>query len=121
MGARFKLSERFKSVRHAGAGFAALVRREHNARIHLAATVAVVAAGLAVQLSAPEWAAIVLAAAVVWIAEALNTAIEILCDVVHPGVHEGVRAAKDIAAAGVLASAIAAALVGALVFLPHLL
>lgn len=116
----FKLSARLNSFRHAGTGFIALVRREHNARIHLAATIAAAAAGLALGLSAGEWTAIVLAIAMVWVAEAFNTAIEAVCDAVHPDRHPGIGAAKDIAAFGVLASAAAAALVGALVLLPRL-
>jgi diacylglycerol kinase (ATP) len=119
--APFSLAARLKSMCDACAGLAALVRHEPNARIHLAASVGVIAAGFAVRLSFGEWTAIIIAIALVWIAEALNTAFEILCDIVRPEIHPGVRVAKDIAAGAVLMSAGAAAIVGALVFLPHLL
>ena len=57
-----------------------MLRCQHNAWIHLAATLVVVGAGLLFQLSAPEWCWIILAIAIVWTAEALNTAFEFLAD-----------------------------------------
>jgi diacylglycerol kinase (ATP) len=116
----FRLSARIASVRHACAGLAAMVRHEHNCWIHLVATIGVVALGFAIGLSAGEWTAILVAIVLVWMAEALNTAFELLCDVVQPEFHPAVRAAKDVAAGAVLVSAIGAAAIGALVFLPHL-
>ena len=49
--------------------------------------------------------------------ECLNTALERLCDEVHPERADGIRNAKDAAAGAVLCAAIAAAAVGCLVFL----
>jgi len=111
---------RLASFSYAIAGLAELVRTQANARIHLAATVAVVALGLVVGLVAWEWVSIVFAITIVWMAEALNTAIEHTCDVVTRDVHPTIRAAKDIAAGAVLAAASGAAVVGAIVFLPHI-
>ena len=84
------------------------------------ATVAVVTAGLVVRLSAGEWCWVVLAIAIVWTAEALNTALEFLADVASPSFHPVVRDAKDVAAGAVLITAIAAAIIGGIVFWPHL-
>jgi diacylglycerol kinase (ATP) len=53
-------------------------------------------------------------------AEALNTALEFLCDVASPQFHPMVKHAKDVAAGAVLISAIGAVAVGLLIFLPHL-
>jgi diacylglycerol kinase (ATP) len=55
-----------------------MIRCQHNAWIQLVVTVAVVGAGLFFQLSPGEWRWIVLAIAIVWTAEALNTAFEFL-------------------------------------------
>jgi diacylglycerol kinase (ATP) len=101
-------------------GLVALVRTQANARIHLAATLGVVALGIAVRLAAWEWVSIILAITIVWMAEALNTALEFACDVVTREVHPLIKAAKDIAAGAVLAAASGATLVGAIVFLPHI-
>ena len=52
--------------------------------------------------------------------EAVNTALEHLCDVVCPGPHDGIRVAKDVAAAAVLVSAIGAAVLGLATLAPYL-
>lgn len=56
----------------------------------------------------------------VWMAEALNTAIEFLADEVSQEWRARIGQAKDVAAFGVLVSALAAATIGLLVFVPHL-
>jgi diacylglycerol kinase (ATP) len=56
----------------------------------------------------------------VWTAEALNTAIELVIDLVSPDVHPLAGRAKDVAAGAVLISACGAVVVGILVFAPHL-
>jgi len=108
-------------LRNALAGLAVLSRTQKNARIHAAATVAVVGTGALLPLSASEWLWIVLAVGLVWTGEALNTAIEFLADAAVPEWHPLVGRAKDVAAGGVLVSAATAAVIGTLVFGPHLL
>ena len=85
----------------------------------MVATAGVVAAGLFFQLSRGEWCWIVLAIAIVWTAEALNTAFEFLADAAAPNFHPVVRDAKDVAAGAVLVTAIAAIIIGGIVFWPH--
>lgn len=77
------------------------------------------ALGLALRLERMEWLALVFAMVLVWAAEALNTALELLCDVASPGFHPLVRRAKDVAASAVLICALGAVVVAALVFVPH--
>lgn len=98
-----------------------MLASQHNAWIHAAATLAVVALGLHLQIPRMEWCVLVLAIVSVWTAEALNTAFEFLCDVASPEFHPLVEKAKDVAAAAVLLSAVGAAVVGLIVFLPYLL
>ena len=120
MAERFDLAARARSFRWAARGVFALVVHEHNARIHLAATVAVAALAFALGIDATGWALLALAMACVWAAEAMNTAVEALADAVHPDEHELVARAKDVAAGGVLITAIFAAVVGLLVMGPPL-
>jgi diacylglycerol kinase (ATP) len=95
------------------------VARERNARIHLAATSLVVGAAWYLELSRLEWSLLVVAIAIVWIAEALNTAIELLGDVAAGGVpHPLVGRAKDVAAGAVLLAVIGAALIGVIILGP---
>lgn len=111
---------RIRSVRFALRGLRTMVASQHNAWIHAAATVVVVAAGLLVGLSASEWPWVVLALGAVWTAEALNTAFEFLTDVASPEFHPLAEKAKDVAAGAVLISALGAAIIGSLVFWPRI-
>ncbi len=116
---RFSIAARLKSFTYAFAGLAFMLRTQHNAWLHLLASVVVIAAGFALKVSANDWRWLIAAIALVWLAEAMNTAFEHLCDVVSPEFHPSVKRAKDIAAAAVLVCAIAAALIGAMTFAPY--
>jgi len=96
-----------------------MIRGQHNAGIHAAATIAVIVLGVFFQLSRSEWCWIVLAISIVWTAEALNTAFEFLADAASPSFSPIVRDAKDVAAGAVLITAIAAVIIGAIVFWRH--
>ena len=98
-----------------------MLRSQHNAWIHAAATGLVVAAGFSFGLGRAEWCLIVLAIVAVWTAEALNTAFEFLCDAAAPEYHPLVEKAKDVAAGAVLICAIGATAIGGLIFIPKIL
>ncbi len=115
----FTLAARARSFVYAWRGLVTLVATQHNAWIHLAATSAVIAAGVVFELARWEWAWLILSIGLVLAAEAMNSAIEALADVVSPEFNAGVGRAKDLAAAAVLILAVVAALIGALVLLPH--
>jgi len=117
----FSFASRVESFRWAFRGVRILLVSQHNARIHLLATVCACGLGFLLGISRIEWCAIAVAITVVWTAEALNTAFEFLCDVVAPEFHPLVQKAKDVAAAAVLLSAAGAAVIGLIVFLPHLM
>ena len=119
-GKPFSVIARIRSFRHALAGLWLMLSTQHNAWVHLAATLLVCGAGLALKVSATDWRWLVVAIALVWTAEALNTAFEHLCDVVSPDFRHAVQKSKDIAAGAVLLSAIAAASIGALTLWPYL-
>ena len=116
----FSLRARAQSFADAGRGIALLLANEPNARLHAIATVAAVALGLWLGLSAAEWCWIVFAIALVWVAEGLNSAVEALADAVHPERDARVGIAKDLAAGAVLVAALASAVIGALVLGPRL-
>ena len=116
----FSFTARLHSFRYALAGLRTLLLTQHNAWLHAAATAAVVATGLVLGLSRAEWCWLVLAMTLVWMAEALNTALEFLADAVTQEFHPLILQAKDVAAAAVLIAAIGALLIGLLVFGPHL-
>ena len=117
---RFSVASRLESFRCAFRGVATLLASQHNARIHLLAAVCACGLGLLIGISRIEWIAILVAIVMVWMAEALNTAFEFLCDVASPEFHPLIQKGKDVAAAAVLLSAAGAAIIGLLVFVPHL-
>lgn len=118
---RFSIAARLKSFQYAFAGFVFMMRTQHNAWLHLVATILVIGAGFALRVSADDWRWLLAAIALVWVAETVNTAFEHLCDVVSPEFHPSVKRAKDIAAAAVLVCAIASTIIGALTFAPYVL
>ena len=119
MGRPFRLKERIRSFGYAFQGIGFMIRSQPNARVHLLATVAAVGAGIYFQISRGDWIGLTLAIMAVWIAEALNTAVECLADVIHPGFHPTIGKAKDVAAGAVFLAALGAVIVGLCVFGPH--
>lgn len=109
-----------KSFCCAFSGTGILFARERNAQIHLAILCCVVAAGFFFSLTALEWMIIVIVSGLVFAAEAINTSIEILADVVSPERHPQIKLVKDIAAGAVLLTAIAATIAGLIIFLPEI-
>jgi len=87
-----------------------------NFRIHLFATLAAVVLGFGLHISTAEWQWIILAIAMVLASELLNTAIEILTDLVSPEYNPKAGHVKDVAAASVLITAIFALATGLIVF-----
>ena len=112
--------KRIDSFRFAFRGIADFVRSEANARFHLVAATAVVAAGFWFRVSPGEWLALILCIALVISLEAINTAIEHLTDLVSPNYHPLAGKAKDVAAGAVLIAAFGAVAVGLIVFLPKI-
>ncbi|MBE2282761.1 MAG: diacylglycerol kinase family protein [Prosthecobacter sp.] len=103
------------------AGLFWAVKTQRNVQVHAIASAAVVVAGIGFGITNFEWCAVILAAGLVWAAELLNTAIEVLSDRVSSAREEAIRRVKDVAAAAVLMAALAASAVGLMVFFPRLL
>ncbi|MEY4927819.1 MAG: hypothetical protein RI894_2255 [Bacteroidota bacterium] len=114
------IQARLKSFHYAFSGIAEVVRSQPNAKIHLVGLVASIVLGGVCGLSAIEWAVVALCCGSVLAAEALNTAIENVVDLVSPDYHPLAGKAKDAAAAAVLITAIAAVIVGVIIFLPKI-
>jgi diacylglycerol kinase (ATP) len=117
----FSFTGRIRSSVHALEGIVEMLKSQHNAWVHLVATVGVTTAGWLFGVTTSEWCFLILVMMAVWVAEALNTAFEFLCDVASPEFHPLVKKSKDVAAGAVLISAVGAAAVGAIIFLPYML
>lgn len=85
--------------------------RERSFRTHCAAAGVFVV--LLVLRPAPIWwAAIALVVALVLVLELINSALEGVIDLLHPGIHPEVKAIKDMAAGAVLVASFTAVVVG---------
>ena len=118
---KFSTSKRIKSFAYAFKGLVLMFREEHNSRIHLAAGVLAVLTGFLLNISMIEWVAIVLCIGWVLGMEAINSALERICDLISKEKSASIEKIKDLAAAGVLISALTALGVGMLIFLPKIL
>lgn len=114
------LKSRAKSFRYAFAGWWFVIRTQRNAWIHAIVSIAVILVSFWLQLVPRDWAVIVMAIALVWTAEFLNTALEAVVDLASPKQHYLARVGKDVGAAAVLIAAVSAALIGFLVLGPPL-
>lgn len=114
-----ELHKRLKSFAYAWKGIGSFVRKEHNAWIHCSAIIVVTTAGFLFNITRTEWLIIFLCFGIVLAAEAFNTAIERLVNLVSPGYHPIAGDVKDIAAGAVLICATTAAVIGAIIFIPY--
>lgn len=117
---KFSFRKRAKSFSYAFRGIADLFRCEHNARIHAVVGALVVAAGFFFSISPSEWTAITICIGGVFAAEAFNSAIEALADMVSKEHHPLIRRCKDTAAGAVLLFVLGAVVTGLIIFIPKL-
>lgn len=115
------IAKALRSFHFAFKGILALFRTENNAKIHL------IAGGIAVMLAflldfdRIEWCILILQIALVLAAEAFNSALEKLADLVSAEHHPMIGTLKDIAAGGVLITALASLITGMLLYLPKII
>ncbi len=117
----FSLRARGASLNYALAGIRTFFKEEHNARIHLIATIAVVVVSFVLPVSRWEIIALTLSIGFVWVAEILNTAIEKTMDLISTEKDKRIKTIKDLSAAAVLLSAFVAVGIGCLIFIPKIL
>ena len=106
----------FQSFSHAFRGIFLLLKSERNFKIHILALIIVLSAGFYFGIRNADWIAIVLTSVLVLSLEAINSAIEKVCDEISTERSESIRNIKDIAAGAVLISAIGAIVVACFIF-----
>ena len=117
---KFSLRKRSQSFGYAFAGIIRFFRTEHNAWIHLTATIGVIVLGIVLGVTAVETAFLVFAIGFVWVAELFNTCIEKIMDFISTEEHPKIKIIKDMAAGAVLLAAIAALIIGIAIFIPKI-
>lgn len=111
---------RGRSFVYAFAGLKVFFTTQAHAQFHLLASVVVISTAFVLQVSLADWRWLILLIGLVMAFEAMNTAIELLADAVHPDHHPLVGQAKDVAAAAVLMVSLVALILAVLIFLPYL-
>lgn len=115
------IHSRIKAFGYAFTGWWFVIRTQRNAWIHMVVSLAVIALSFLLHISTTGWALILLAIAMVWIAEFLNTALEAVVDLATNHEHHDLaRVGKDVGAAAVLIAAAASVLIGLLILGPPL-
>lgn len=114
-----ELKKRLKSFAYAFQGIGSFLKKEPNAWIHCTAIILVTIVGFHFRITVTEWCIVLLCFGLVLAAEAFNTAIERLVNLVSPNFHPIAGDVKDIAAGAVLICAIVAAIIGLIIFIPY--
>ena len=116
---KYKAESFFKSQGHARSGLKLIFKNERNFRIDLIVAFVVVLAGIAFEISYTDWIALSLVISMVFVAEAINSAIEALCDTVSVDYKVNVKYAKDVSAGAVLVTTLVSVITGLIIFMPY--
>ena len=120
MGKYQKKSLFWRSFGQAYRGILYSWKTQRNLRFHIITGAIVLFAAWWVKLTRWEWAILLLTIGSVIATEVMNTAVEIVVDLVQPNFHPLAGMAKDVAAGAVLVTAIQAVAVGIVLFGPPL-
>jgi len=101
-------------------GIAEALATQRHLRIHVVVAALVTLFGILLRLSRVDLALLLMAIALVVIAELLNSAVELAVDLASPTLHPIARRAKNIAAGAVLIAAFASAVIGVITLAPPL-
>lgn len=111
----------FRSARDAASGLLWAVRSARSLQLGFAVVIVLLAIGVALRASPVELAVMVLGGTLLLAVETLNTAIETLCDYLHPNPDPRIGRVKDVAAAASLVCELGGFAVLLLILVPHAL
>lgn len=107
-----------ESINCAIEGILWTAKTQKHMRWHFVSAVAVLLCALLFKIPTVDFLLLTLAITVVLFAEIINTAVEVVVDLVSPDYHPLARKAKDVAAGAVLITTCGAAVIGYVVFSP---
>ncbi|MDQ7948893.1 MAG: diacylglycerol kinase family protein [Pedobacter sp.] len=110
-----------KSFTYAFKGIGYTLRTQQSFQIECAVAIIVVLLGYGLGLSRQEWLWIALSISLVLVLELLNTAIEVLVDLVSPQYHPQAGIVKDVASGAVLIASLFSLVTGLCIFVPKLI
>ena len=109
------------SFGYAFKGLSYATKTQLNFRIHLVAALIAVIMGYALNIAVNEWLWLLLCITLVLVVELLNTALEVLTDLVSPEYNKLAGHVKDVSAGAVVVTALFAIITGGIIFIPKLL
>ncbi len=115
------MNKRLLAFAHAFTGIKTFFSETFHARIHLIASILVVTFSFWLGLKPLEWVSIILCITLVFVAEAINSAIEYSVDLSMPNQHPLAKKAKDVSAAAVLLAAIFSVIIALIIFYPKII
>ena len=110
---------RIKSIQYAVKGFFLLLTTENAIKSQVFFALIFTGLGIYFDLSRVDWALQFLAIGLVLSIESLNTAVEKVCDFIHPDHHPKIGFIKDVASGAVTFAALTALVIGLLIYLPY--
>ena len=113
-----KMKRFINSIGFALNGIRILLKSERNFKIHFILFLIALLFGFLLSITVLEWIVILLTSALVLGMEAINSALEKLCDHVTPDQHSLIKSVKDMAAGAVLIAALVALIIGGFIFIP---
>lgn len=105
-----------ESVRHAWRGLIHVIEHEKNFMIQVVFLGGAIVAAALLEISIAQFMVVILVAAALLAFEMVNTALEMLADVVQPQYHEKIGLLKDVTAGAVLVVAAAAIIIGLMIY-----
>ncbi len=109
---------RLKSFKYAAKGAWILITTEHSIIVQVIIGLIMTAIGFMMNLTTMEWLFQIIVIGLVLVAEAANTAIEYLCDFIHPEHHKKIGFIKDVAAGIPFFASIFAMIIGLIIYIP---
>lgn len=106
----------FQSFKFAGKGIWLAVMQQRNLRFQFMVAALVIVAAYIFEVTKVEWCILLLCIGLVISLEIMNTAIELVVNLISPQWQESAGRIKDLAAGAVLWSSIIAVLIGLIVF-----
>ncbi|MFK8297783.1 diacylglycerol kinase family protein [Capnocytophaga cynodegmi] len=113
------INRRIKSLYYVLVGVWHLIRKEPPIFVHTFVTLLLFLVGFYFGISRTEWMIQILCCGIVLTIESLNTAIEKICDFIHPDYHKKIGTIKDISAGAVGFAVGTATIVLAILYYPY--
>ncbi len=111
----------FASFKYAFSGIFYAFKNGRNFKVQLFVAILVIITAFILKVNNQEWSLLIICILIVLSLEMLNTALEKICDLIHPEKHPQIKIIKDVAAGAVLLAAIGATVIGLIILLPKLL